>query len=528
MVDSSYNTSVMASNNSTKQLQEKLWKAADQLWSNSDLKPSEYTMPVLGLIFLKYSSVKFDHAKQELESKNGSGRREISKEHYQARGVLFVPDRANYSHLTKLKESDDVALAIDNAMHLIEQENENVRGVLPQDYGRIEKSVLLDLLRTFNSIPNVEGDAFGKIYEYFLGSFHKKSGEKGGEFFTPTSLVKLIVNIIEPFRGRVYDPACGSGGMFVQSAQFVSEHKKDPSRELAVYGQELTSHNVRIAKMNLAVHGLEGEILQGNTYYSDEHDSLGKFDFVMANPPFNSSGIDKEKLKNDKRFPFGLPSPDNGNYLWIQLFYSSLNQTGRAGFVMANSAGDARSSEELIRKKLIQEGVVDVIVAVGPNFFDTVTLPCTLWFLDKGKKSTKREKQILFIDAREIFNQVDRAHREFTENQINFIADIARLYRGKDVEHKDNELLVEQFPEARYQDIKGLCKLVDIEEIEKHSWSLNPGRYVGVKKKAKMSNEDFYEKLDKMNQELEKLNQESKKLEAQISGNVKNLLEHRK
>lgn len=506
------------------QLQEKLWKAADQLWANSDLKPSEYTMPVLGLIFLKHVSIQFDQTKKELEAKNTSDRREISKEHYQARGTLYVPNQAHYSYLTKLKESDDVALAIDNAMHLIEQENENVRGVLTQDYNRIEKTVLLDLLRTFNAIPSIEGDAFGKIYEYFLGNFHKKSGEKGGEFFTPTSLVKLIVNIIEPFSGRVYDPACGSGGMFVQSAQFVSQHKKDPSRELSVYGQELSSHNVRIAKMNLAVHGLDGEIVQGNTYYTDEHDSLGKFDYVMANPPFNSSGIDKEKLKKDKRFPFGLPRPDNGNYLWIQLFYSTLNKSGRAGFVMSNAAGDARNSEEEIRKRLIKEGVFDVIVSVGPNFFDTVTLPCTLWFLDKGKKGTKREKKILFIDAREIFRQVDRAHREFTEEQINFIADIVRLYRGKDAEYKDNELLVEQFSELKYQDVKGLCKAVDIKEVEQHGWSLNPGRYVGVKKKDPIPDLDFYGKLQSLNSELEKLNAEAKNLENKVSKNLKTIL----
>ena len=518
----------MTNQNQIALLQNKLWKTADQLWSNSDLKPSEYTMPVLGLIFLKHASVKFDQTKKELDSTSSSGRREISKEQYQARGVLFVPDLAHYSYLTKLKESDDVALAIDNAMHLIEQENENVRGVLPQDYNRIEKSVLLDLLRTFNSIPDVEGDTFGKIYEYFLGNFHKKSGEKGGEFFTPTSLVKLIVNIIEPFSGRVYDPACGSGGMFVQSAQFVSEHKKDPSRELAIYGQELSSHNVRIAKMNLAVHGLEGEVIQGNTYYADEHESFGKFDYVMANPPFNSSGIDKEKLKNDKRFPFGLPTPDNGNYLWIQLFYSTLSKSGRAGFVMANSAGDARNSEEEIRKQLIKEGVVDVIVSVGPNFFDTVALPCTLWFLDKGKKGTQREKQILFIDAREIFNQVDKAHREFTQDQIDFIADIVRLYRGKDAEHSNNELLVDQFPDSKYQDIGGLCKSVDIEEVGKLGWSLNPGKYVGLEIKAKMTNEDFNEKLAELNAELLDLNEESLIIELEVIKNLEKILSNDK
>jgi type I restriction enzyme M protein len=278
---------------------------------------------------------------------------------------------------------------------------------------------------------DIEGDIFGKIYEYFLGQFAKAEGQGGGEFFTPTSIVKLIVEVIEPYHGRIFDPASGSGGMFVQSANFVARHKGNPSAEISLYGQEKTAETVKLARMNLAVNGLEGDIRQGNTYYEDLHRSQGKFDFVMANPPFNVNNVDKERLKDDPRFPFGLPRTDNANYLWIQLFYSALNERGRAGFVMANSASDARQSELDIRRQLIQARAVDVMIAIGSNFFLTVTMPCTLWFLDRVKRGTPREDTVLFIDARHIYRQVDRALREFTDEQILFLANIVRLYRNE-------------------------------------------------------------------------------------------------
>src|SRR2546426_388135 len=244
-------------------------------------------------------------------------------------------------------------------MRAIEAENEELKYVLPKTYNRLENDTLFTLIKNFNSIPmDIEGDAFGKIYEYFLGNFAMKEGQKGGEFFTPTSIVKLIVEIIEPYHGRIYDPACGSGGMFVQSARFVENHKKNPSDEISIYGQERVAETIRLCKMNLAVHGLSGDIRQGNTYYEDAHKSVGKFDFVMANPPFNVDSVDKEKLKTDPRFPFGLPKADNANYLWIEIFHSALNETGRAGFVMANSASDGRGSELEIRQKLINAGAV--------------------------------------------------------------------------------------------------------------------------------------------------------------------------
>ena len=374
-------------------IEKRLWDAADELRANSKLKSSEYSVPVLGLIFLRYADHKFALAERELAG-TSTGRRTVGKIDYQARGVLFLPEAARFSRLLAQPEGADIGQAINDAMRAIEAENEALRDVLPKTYNRLDNRTLFALLKNFNSVPmDIEGDAFGKIYEYFLGKFAMSEGQKGGEFFTPTSIVKLIVEIIEPFGGRIFDPACGSGGMFVQSARFVSEHRRsatggangEPGRTLSIFGQEKVAETVRLCRMNLAVNGLEGDIDQGNSYYEDPHNARGKFDFVMANPPFNVDKVDKERLADDPRFPFGLPKPDNANYLWIQLFYSSLNATGRAGFVMANSAADARGSELEIRRKLIEAGAVDVMVAVGSNFFYTVTLPCTLWFLDRGK-----------------------------------------------------------------------------------------------------------------------------------------------
>jgi type I restriction enzyme M protein len=314
--------------------------------------------------------------------------------------------------------------------------------------------------------------------------------------------------------------------MFVQSARFVENHKKNPSAEISIYGQEKVAETVRLCKMNLAVHGLAGQIGQGNSYYEDIHKSVGKFDFVMANPPFNVDRVDKERIKDDPRFPFGMPRVDNANYLWIQLFYSALNQTGRAGFVMANSASDARGSELEIRKMLIVSHAVDVMIAVGSNFFYTVTLPCTLWFFDKGKKDIARKDKVLFIDARHIYRQIDRAHRDFTPEQIEFLANIVRLYRGEEPETTggSESLLNEKFPDGQYADLPGLCKVATVTEIEAQGWSLNPGRYVGVAERA-ADDFDFKEKLEELNEELEMLNAEARELEARIAENVAKLLE---
>lgn len=508
------------------EIEKRLWEAADELRANSKLKASDYSVPVLGLIFLRYADFKFSQAEKELVGKE-TGRRRIGRTDYQARGVLYLPDTARFHNLLELPEGENIGRAINNAMKAIEAENPDLKDVLPKTYNRMENSTLFELLRLMKSIQmNIEGDIFGKIYEYFLGKFAMSEGRKGGEFFTPTSLVRLIVEIIEPFHGRILDPACGSGGMFVQSARFVENHKKNPSTEISLYGQDRLAETVRLCKMNLAVHGLAGDIRQANSYYEDLHSSSGKFDFVMANPPFNVKRVDKERLEDDPRFSFGMPRGDNANFLWIQIFYSALNNSGRAGFVMANSASDARASELEIRRKLIEDRAVDVMVAVGSNFFYTVALPCTLWFLDKGKKEMNRKDKVLFIDARHIYHQIDRAHREFASQQVEFLANIVRLYRGEEVEnrHKSGEMLKEHFPDEKYIDIPGLCKVATIEEIEIQGWSLNPGRYVGVAEQEG-DDFDFQERLEELNEELEILNIEAHQLEEQISSNVTSLLE---
>jgi len=291
-------------------LENRLWSAADQLWANTGLKPSEFSNPVLGLIFLRYAEKRFHEAEAKLVS-------------------------PRFSYLLDLAEGHDIGKAINEAMAAVEAENEELKGVLPRSYGKVENKVLVELLRLLSGLGEIEGDTFGKIYEYFLGKFALVEGQKGGVFYTPTSIVTLIVEIIEPYHGQIFDPACGSGGMFVQSAQFVGRHQKRAADELTVFGTEKAGDTFKLAKMNLAVHGLSGDIRESNTYYEDPHKAIvgksGRFDFVMANPPFNVSGVDKERIKDDPRFPFGIPTTDNANYLWIQLFYAALNDTGRAG-----------------------------------------------------------------------------------------------------------------------------------------------------------------------------------------------------
>ncbi len=512
-------------------IETRLWAMADELRANSNLRGSEYSTPVLGLIFLRYAEHKFTQAEQEIreEASTRSRRTRITDQTaaYHARGAFYLPEEARFQYLLTLKEGEDTGRAINDAMRAIEAKNRQLDGVLPKTYNRLEKPVLIELLRTMSEIPmDIEGDAFGKIYEYFLGNFAMGEGQRGGEFFTPTSLVKLIVEIIQPFQGQILDPACGSGGMFVQSAEFVHNHQQNATDQISIYGTERVSETIRLCKMNLAVHGLEGDIREANSYYADPHRCIEAFDFVMANPPFNVDRVDKERIKDDPRFPIGMPRVNNANYLWIQLFYSALNASGRAGFVMANSAADARASEMEIRRQIIESRAVDVMVSISSNFFYTVTLPCTLWFFDRSKAGSERGDQVLFIDARHIYHQVDRAHREFTPQQIEFLSNIARLYRGEAPENQHNsaELMVEPFPNDVYVDVPGLCKVATIEEIEAQGWSLNPGRYVGVADRE-ADTFDFAERLGELNEELEVLNAEAHQLEERISENVAMILE---
>lgn len=514
-----------------------LWAAADTLWANTGLRPAEFSTPVLGLLFLRYAEKRFADVEGKL-GKVGSQvkgkRRRITKTDYLAENVMFLPDEARFPHLQSLTEDDNVGKALNQAMKTIENENPDLKGVLPRAYTQIDDWILVELLKIMGPV-DIEGDAFGAVYEYFLGQFAMKEGRKGGVFYTPTSIVRLIVEIIQPYQGRVYDPACGSGGMFVQSADFRRRHRQNSgtANALSIYGVEKDATTVKLAKMNLAVHGLGGDIVEANTYYQDPHKSCdkvgGRFDYVMANPPFNVSGVDKERLRDDPRFKAGLPTPDNANYLWIQTFHSALADGGRAGFVMSNAAGDARGTELEIRKKLILDKSVDVMVSVGSNFFITVTLPCTLWFFDKGKAGTDREDKVLFIDARQIFRQIDRAHRDFLPQQLEFLANIVRIYRDEnwELDLGSIDLLKEYALDGGYQDVNGLCKAATIEEIEAQGWSLNPGRYVGIADRAP-DDFDFVERMEELNEELEGLNAEARGLEDEIRQNSSTLMDSAK
>jgi type I restriction enzyme M protein len=487
---------------------------------------------------------------QELKAAGGSerrGSREEDPNAYQSEGLLYLPPGSRYQELLDLPEAADIGARLNEAMGLIEQHNSKLAGVLPRSYNLFTPQLLAELLKRISEIPtSLEFDAFGRIYEYFLVAFARSEGQKGGEYFTPPSLVVLITEVVEPFAGRLLDPASGSGGMYVQSARFVKSHRGNPAGDLAIYGVEKTDETGRLCRMNLAVHGLEGRIFHGgdsNSYYVDPHDAVGAFDYVMANPPFNVNAVDMAKLSPvtgpGRRFPFGTPSVDNANYLWIQLFYSSLNEKGRSGFVMANSASDARGSEQAIRQKLIEAKAVDVMVAVGPNMFYTVTLPCTLWFFDRGKVGTARENTVLFLDARHLYRQIDRAHRDWSESQIGFLANIVRLYRGEAVDVTLGGEEAQRWIEAyfgtdsdsasggapAYRDIAGLCKAATLEAIEAQGWSLNPGRYVGVAAGEDLSDEDFKEQLEKLQEELEGLNGQARELEATIALNVAGILE---
>jgi len=524
------------------ELEKRLWDAADELRANTGLTSQEYSRPVLGLIFLRYAEYRYELAKERMTANAEGGRRRRGgndiKTAIQAEGAMYVPDEALFSNLLKLPEDTDLGKAVNDVMKALEAENEAIKDALPKSFTVFDNAILSSLLKNFSNIRfDIGSDVFGRIYEYFLTEFARSEGQGGGEFFTPSPLVRLIAEIIEPYHGKVYDPACGSGGMFVQSAAFVEGHQRVAGDELSCFGQEKTADTVRLAKMNLAVHGLQGDIREGNSYYDDIHNSAGQFDFVMANPPFNVNNIQKERLVDDKaRFPYGMPRTDNGNYIWIQQFYSALKAgKGRAGFVMANSASDARGSEMEIRKQIITDGGVDVMVAIGSNFFYTVSLPCSIWFFDKSKPA-ERKDEVLFIDARHIYRQVTRSVRDFNSEQLNFIANIVRIYRGDKVDntffdnHPDDAnngdyQIDTHFQDGAYQDIAGLCKVATIAEIEENGWSLNPGRYVGVAQRDEEHDEDFAAKLETLQEELEVLNNEAHELELTIAENVVKVLE---
>ncbi|GAB1431114.1 hypothetical protein MASR2M18_19480 [Ignavibacteria bacterium] len=435
-----------------RKLEAELWRAADQLRANSKLTASEYSMPVLGLIFLRHAYNRFQKVKVEVEKDlpvhPQRGKRPVTKKDFEERNAMFLPEKSQFDYLVSLPESADTGEAIDNAMKLIEEEYDNLKGVLPKNFSIFSKDLLRELLRIFNKevLQKAEGDLFGKIYEYFLNKFAMTGAQEGGEFFTPMSLVQTIVNVIEPDHGIVFDPACGSAGMFVQTGYFIESEGLKPAEKVTFYGQEKADLNTKLAKMNLAVHGLEGKIMEGNTFYEDKHSLVGGADFVMANPPFNVDGVDKAKdaVKKDPRLildgKVNLPKNDNANYLWIQYFYNYLKPTGRAGFVMASSASDAGHSEKDIREKLVKTGAVDVMMAIGNNFFYTRSLPCTLWFFDRAKERLipgpspqgEGSKDIVTVET-QIPKQLLENARELRKNQTEAEELLWQLLRNRQV-----------------------------------------------------------------------------------------------
>ena len=439
------------------QLENELWEAADQLRANSKLTASEYSMPVLGLIFLRHASNRF-HAylpdiAAAVDPKVPVGRREsMIKLGFQGKAAIYLPEDARFEHIASLPKGADVGAVIDAAMDKIEAEHEVLAGALPRGYTAFEPDLLADLVKIFNrpAIRNATGDVFGRIYEYFLNKFAMTGAQEGGEFFTPPSLVRMIVNVIEPDHGVVLDPACGSAGMFVQTGHFIEDVRHQNALESGVvfHGQEKSDTNTKLARMNLAVHGLDASnIRQGNTFYDKIEHLVGQCDYVMANPPFNVDGVDTKKAEGDVaesgRLPFGLPGVNaktgaisNANSLWIQYFYAYLNSTGRAGFVMASSASDAGNKDRDIRELLVKTGHVDVMIAIGNKFFYTRSLPCTLWFFDKGKPQ-QRQDTVLMLDARNVYHVVSARSHVFTDEQLANLNAIVWLYRGQGEKFKE-------------------------------------------------------------------------------------------
>jgi type I restriction enzyme M protein len=682
-------------------IEKRLWAGADTLRANSNFASNEYFLPVMGLIFLRHAYSRYLSVKGEIEKSlpsRGGKRRELTKEDFSRQSAIFLREKAQFEYLVSLPGGKDRAKAIIDAMSSIEDDYDSLKGTLPKnEYQELDNEVLGNLLRIFNdpALKNADGDIFGRIYEYFLTGFADLKAHDGGEFFTPVSLVQMIVNVIEPDHGKVLDPACGSGGMFVQSAHFIERLKKNPNTQVTFYGMEKNPTTIRLAKMNLAVHGLEGNIQKAITYYEDPHELVGKSDFVMANPPFNVDEIDADKIRRSPRLPFGLPSVNkqgkvgNGNYVWISYFDAYLNPKGRAGFVMSSQASSAGGEEARVRRDVIKSGHVEAMIAIRSNFFYTRAVPCELWFLNKGKPGKYRDK-VLMIDARGVYRKVTRKIYDFSPEQLKNLTSIVWLYHGehdrfvrlvaehlsnsvaeaarsvapakafleklaeakeqitaffnastderaktafaeveaaaatlgkdiqsfaslagsveaawkkskldmtglktaadktaksaetshdlvrdidhvakllsraidlaeKELEAKENGIwsardvraaqrtleeargaateqlklvryfyrhaywLTERFPDAELRDVPGLAKLVSHDELEKHDWSLTPGRYVGVAPEQEDEDFDFEETMREIHVELTDLNEEAAALAAKIAKNFEGL-----
>lgn len=515
-----------------KELEKELWDAADSLRANSKMTAAEYKDPLLGLVLLRFAQNRYEDAKIQIQESlpinpRTGEQRVATKDDFAAAGAIMLPEQSKYDYLADLPESEDLAQAINDAMKQIEAEYPDLAGILPKNYQEFSDALLKDLVRVFNSdsVRNAKGDVFGRIYEFFLMKFSMQGAgaQEGGEFFTPPSLVNLIVNFIQPNHGIIHDPACGSGGMFVQTAHFIKNHSnKSVNEAITVYGTELKSNNTKLAKMNLAIHGIDGKIIESNSFYSNPHELTGKCDFVMANPPFNVDKIDAKNkfLTEDERLSFGAPltgkgTISNGNYLWMQYFHSYLNERGRAGFVMASSATDAGHGEKRIRQQLIESGAVECIVSIANNFFYTRSLPCHVWFFNKGKSAANKDK-ILMLDARNTFRKVSTTINDFDDNQMEGLTAVMDLFRGEKASvQKENTWFQAHFPNGSYQDVEGLCKVVDLEEVIEQDYSLTPGRYVGVKVDIDLDF-DYKGRMVEIHNELAVLNGEANDLMGQI------------
>lgn len=547
-----------------KNLKDNLWHSADMLRAGAHLAPNKYGQPILGLIFLRYADVLFKQHKAEIDKEyevlKGTRMERSYKDIAVQKCGFYLPECAYFDTINDAPDEAHKAVLVKEAMEAIERENPKLENVLPKEvYGQLvpeeDPELLSRIVRVFKDIPeNINIDLFGQIYEYFLGNFALAEGQGGGAFYTPPSVVQYMVEVIHPVIGdrKFLDPACGSGGMFVQAARYMHRHNatNQDLMHFRCYGVEKDPDTGKLGKMNLLLNNVRGEIIEANSYYSDPYDAFGKFDYVMANPPFNVDEVLVSKVSDDARFKtYGIPrnktksakknsdkteTVPNANYLWIGYFATALNETGKAALVMANSASDAGGSELEIRKKMIQDGIISQMVTLPSNMFSTVTLPATLWFFNKQRT---QKDEILFVDARNIFTQVDRAHRKFSDDQIKNLGIITRLYEGdseafwqlvdeykKAGKQEEVDWLLERWPEGKYRDVIGLCKVAKItgeDGIEDNDWSLNAGRYVGVViEDDGMTSEEFRQEMLSLNSEFSKLNAEAVDLQKKIEKNM--------
>ena len=498
-----------SSNGGNLGFEKKLWAAADKMRSNMDA--AEYKHVALGLIFLKYISDSFEETHAEISKDSDSDPEEMDE--YKARNVFWVPPESRWNYLQKNAKQPTIGKIVDSAMDSIERENPQLKGVLPKDYAReaLDKTRLGELIDLIGTIglgdkKSKSKDMLGGVYEYFLGQFADAEGKKGGQFYTPKSIVKLLVEMIEPFRGRIFDPCCGSGGMFVQSEKFVEEHSGKKG-DIYVYGQESNSTTWKLCKMNMAIRGIESNIQWGDTFHDNKHKDL-KADYILANPPFNSSDWNGQLLKDDSRWKYGVPPTGNANFAWVQHFIHHLSPTGIAGFVLANGSMSSNTSGEgEIRKNIIEDDLVDCMVALPSQLFYNTMIPACLWFLTRDKTNhgkRKRKGEILFIDARNMGQMIDRRHRELTDEDIAKIASTYHAWRGEG---------------GKYEDIAGFCKSASLKDVEKNGFILTPGRYVGVAEEED-DGEPFDDKMKRLTRELGEQFKEGEKLEGEIKNNL--------